>query len=161
TAAIALARGGVEAEVYEAAPELKPLGAGIWVPPNAMQIFDRLGMAEIIRGAGQGIAAVEVRNAQGRVLQMMDLDPVERQFGHGIVSIRRSRLHEILAGRLDPKTIHLGRRFVGYVDHGARASLQFDDGSIAEGDLVIGADGVHSAVRKQMRSDIQIRYAGQ
>ena len=161
TAAIALSRRGIETEVYEAAPELKPLGAGIWVPPNAMQIFDRLGMAEIIRGAGQRIAAVEVRNAQGRVLQRMDLDPVERRFGYGIVSIRRSRLHEILAGRLDQETLHLGRRCVGYVDRGPRAALQFDDGSTAEGDLVIGADGVHSAVRRLMRPDIRIRYAGQ
>jgi 2-polyprenyl-6-methoxyphenol hydroxylase-like FAD-dependent oxidoreductase len=161
TTAIALARRGVQAEVYEAAPELKPLGAGIWVPPNAMQVFDRLGLAEEIRGAGQPITAIEIQNAKGRVLQRVDIDQVERRFGHGIVSIRRSRLHESLAERLDPRTIHFGRRCTGYVDHGDRIALQFDDGSTAEADLVIGADGVHSAVRRQMRPDIRIRYAGQ
>jgi 2-polyprenyl-6-methoxyphenol hydroxylase-like FAD-dependent oxidoreductase len=161
TAAIALARCGIQAQVYEAAPELKPLGAGIWVPPNAMQIFDQFGLAQAIRAAGQCIAAIEVQNMEGRVLQRVDLGPVEKRFGHGIVSIRRSRLHEVLASRLDPKTIHLGRRCIGYVDHDVRIGLQFDDGSIAEADLVIGADGVHSAVRQQMRPDIRTRYAGQ
>jgi 2-polyprenyl-6-methoxyphenol hydroxylase-like FAD-dependent oxidoreductase len=126
-----------------------------------MQVFDRLGLAKEIRGAGQPITAIEVRNAKGRLLQRVDIDQVERRFGHGIVSIRRSRLHEILAGRLDPRTIHLGRRCIGYVDHGDRIALQFEDGSTAEGDVVVGADGVHSAVRRQMRPDIRIRYAGQ
>src|SRR6187401_1475183 len=60
TTAIALQQRGIEYEVYEAAPELREIGAGIWVPPNAMNVFERLGIAEKIRRAGKLMEKISV-----------------------------------------------------------------------------------------------------
>src|SRR6476620_446373 len=92
TAALALRQRGIAAEVYEAAPELRPVGKGIWVPTNAMQVLDRLGVAAAVRRAGWPLDRIQLRAADGGLLTDFDLRAFTAKYGHTTVSIHRAEL---------------------------------------------------------------------
>lgn len=161
TTAVALQRAGFAAEVFEAAPELRAVGAGIWVPPNAMAVLHELGLADDVRAAGMPLRTVEVSDARGAVLSSMDMDAIAGELGHATVAIRRSELQRILAGALQPGTLHTGRSFSAYSVDGDVVTASFEAGDDVSGSLLVGADGVHSAVRLQLFPDARVRYSGQ
>src|SRR3954465_12352916 len=100
TAALALHRRGLEAHVYETAPELQPVGKGIWVPTNAMQVLDRLGLAESVGTAGCPLERIQVRTTAGVALMDVDVRKFAARYGHLTVSIHRADLVGVLAGAL-------------------------------------------------------------
>jgi NADPH-dependent 2,4-dienoyl-CoA reductase/sulfur reductase-like enzyme len=79
TTAIALLKKGHEVRVFGEADELREVRAGIWVPPNAMQVLDRLGLGSAVEAAGVLLRRIEIRTEDGAVLQAIDLDPVRRR----------------------------------------------------------------------------------
>jgi 2-polyprenyl-6-methoxyphenol hydroxylase-like FAD-dependent oxidoreductase len=161
TAALALRRRGIDAEVYEAAPALQPVGKGIWVPTNAMQVLDRLGLAGAVREAGCGLERIEVRTVEGLVLMAVDVREFAARYGHLTVSIHRADLVHALAGALPAEALHLGKRLVDFAASADGVSARFEDGSEARGDVLIGADGIHSAVRERLFGPVPLRYSGQ
>jgi 2-polyprenyl-6-methoxyphenol hydroxylase-like FAD-dependent oxidoreductase len=160
TAAVALRRRGFEPAVYEAAPELRPVGKGIWVPTNAMQVLHRLGLAEAVRKAGWPLERIQVRDTAGRVLVDLDLRKVEAKYGHTTVSIHRADLVRVLADALAPGALHLGKRCTGFAPDGQGVVARFAGGAEARGDLLVAADGIHSAVREQLLLWVPLRYSG-
>jgi 2-polyprenyl-6-methoxyphenol hydroxylase-like FAD-dependent oxidoreductase len=160
-AGLALRRRGIEAEVYEAAPELRPVGKGIWVQTNAMQVLDRLGLSGAVRGAGWPLARIQVRDAAGRVLMDVDLAPFEARYGHPTVSIHRAELVRVLADALPAGTLRLGRRYAGHTADARGVTVRFDDGTEARGDVLVAADGIRSAVREHLVPGVTLRYGGQ
>lgn len=170
TAAAALRRPGRRVRVYEAAPAFAEIGAGIWMPPNAMQVFARMGFADEVEAAGIPVRRAEVRDRGGRLLKAVELAPLRDRYGCGTVAIHRARLHEVLLARAGADVIRLGKRCEGLeVDDGRpgsacpdpRVRLRFADGSTATADLVIGADGVHSVVRGHVAPEARVRETGQ
>jgi len=161
TAAIALQQKGIETDVYEAAPELQPVGKGIWVPTNAMIVLQRLGLADTVIRRGVPLQRIELRDRNDGVLQTIDLRPIRAKYGHTTISIHRAALHQTLVDYVQPGTLHLGKRCVGFTQDGRRAVARFADGTEAEGDLLVGADGIHSVVRKALFPDARLRYSGQ
>ena len=160
TAAIALRQRGFAPRLYEAAPELREVGAGIWVSPNAMQVLARLGLAEVITREGAPIRAVELRDARAGLLNRADLSYVEREFGHPTVAIHRGALQRVLAEHAGD-AVRTGARCTGVEARGGRVAVRFEDGGETEADVVIGADGVHSAVRESIFPGVAMRYSGQ
>src|SRR5436190_9290226 len=82
TAAIALCRKGFDVTVLEAATEINPVGKGIWVPTNAMLVFDRLGLSQAVRQAAWPLDSIQLRTVKGKVLSTVDLTLVKARFGH-------------------------------------------------------------------------------
>jgi 2-polyprenyl-6-methoxyphenol hydroxylase-like FAD-dependent oxidoreductase len=161
TAAIALQRRGIAAHVYEAAPELRTVGAGISLPVNALQVLDRLGIAQEVRRAGATPERAELLDYRGGVLQTIDLRAAEQRYGFATVAIHRAQLHDALLAQLADGTLHLGKA-CRRIEHDAQAvRVQFADGSMAHGSVVLAADGVRSAVRRQLFPEAQLRYSGQ
>jgi 2-polyprenyl-6-methoxyphenol hydroxylase-like FAD-dependent oxidoreductase len=158
--AIALQRHGIEAHVFEATPALEAAGAGILMPPNAMWVLTRLGLGEAVDAAGTALERLEVRDLRAGLLQAFDAADLRARVGHVTVAIRRSELQRILAGALAPGTLHLGCRLIRYEDEGTEVCAHFADGRRANGRLLIGADGIHSAVRNALRP-ARLRYSGQ
>jgi 2-polyprenyl-6-methoxyphenol hydroxylase-like FAD-dependent oxidoreductase len=159
--AVALRQRGFEPSVYEAAPELHPVGKGIWVPTNAMQVLDRLGLSAAVARAGWPLERIQLRSVRDGLLQDFDLRPVIARFGHATISIHRAALVQTLADALPAGTVHLGKRCTGVESDPAGVTVRFADGSQERGDLLIGADGIHSAVRERLFPPVELRYSGQ
>jgi 2-polyprenyl-6-methoxyphenol hydroxylase-like FAD-dependent oxidoreductase len=160
TAGVALRRRGFEATVYEAAPELQPVGKGIWVPTNAMQVLHRLGLADAVVKAGWPLERIQLRTVAGALLLDGDLREVAAKYGHTTVSIHRAALVRLLADALPPGALRLGKRCTSVEHDGAGVGVRFADGTEARGDLLVAADGIRSAVREQVLPGVPLRYSG-
>ena len=155
TAAMCLHRAGFEVEVFEAVNELRPLGVGINIQAGAVRILSGLGLEPAL--AATGIETRELRYAN-RHGQTIWADPRGRHAGlpWPQFSIHRGELQMILfdAARktLGADRIKLGRRLTGLAQRGNRAIARFADDTV-EADILIGADGIHSAVRAHFYPD--------
>jgi salicylate hydroxylase len=162
TAALTLMRAGLDVEVFEQAPELHEVGAGIQISPNATRILHRLGLGETLERIGVRPLTFEfIRWDDGRVLMRSPLgDECVQLFGAPYYHFHRADLQMVLAAAVPSKRIHLGYRCVGVAERHDRAEASFHDGSIAEADAIIGADGIHSAVRTAILGPESPRFSG-
>jgi 2-polyprenyl-6-methoxyphenol hydroxylase-like FAD-dependent oxidoreductase len=150
TAAIALRQRGLAVQVFEAAPQILPLGAGIWMAPNAMQVFDRLGLAQRINAGGVPLQAIEIVDGQMRPLLRTDQARIRQRFGYSTTAIRRATLQHILLEELGPNQVKLGKICTALVEDANGVTLTFADGSSQRAGFVVGADGIHSPIREHL-----------
>jgi len=165
TAASCLMKAGYAVEVYEQAPELSEIGAGIQLSANAMHVLNDLGL-------GKAIAELSVRpgayvfrlHDSGEIIGQFPLaDEHERRNGAPYNQLHRADLHDLLAAKardFNKDVVRLNRRVAGFGESDAGVELFFADGSRARGDLLIGADGVKSAVRAQIAGADHATYTG-
>ncbi|WP_421795264.1 FAD-dependent monooxygenase [Haliscomenobacter sp.] len=160
TAAIALEKKGHQVELFDAAAALRPIGAGIIMASNAMQIARRLGFADGIVQAGNVLDYFGVADHLGRPLQMMNIQAIRAKFGEPSVAIHRGQLQQVLLQQLPNTTIHLNKRLQSIQQvPGGKVIAFFEDGSQGESDLLIGADGLRSATRKAIFGEKPLRYS--
>jgi salicylate hydroxylase len=161
TVAAALTSAGLDCEVFEQADRFAEVGAGIQLAPNATRLLLRLGLGRFLSQAAVRPAAIEMRRWEDNsLLRRTPLgDASEQEFGAPYYTVHRSDLHAGLLGLLDPGLVHLGARVRAIEEHPSDVRLHFQDGSVARADVVIGADGIHSAVRAVFSSD-QPRFSG-
>ena len=146
TAASTLRQAGFDVHVYEQATRFARIGAGIQMMPNSMKVLRRIGIEQRVRAtAFEPYSHLNRQWDTGEV--MRELPMPESLFGAPYLCMHRGDLHDALASVLPEEIIHLGKKLVGLDERRNRVSLRFEDGSGAEADLVIGADGVHSIVR--------------
>ncbi|OWK41691.1 FAD-dependent oxidoreductase [Fimbriiglobus ruber] len=149
-AALALREVGVDAAVYEARGANGPDGGGLSLAPNGMNVLARLGLAERVRAAGSVVRDCCYRNHRGRRLAAHPYGRAEK-YGQPTVIVTRAALHGVLSGALVDRNIpvHYDKRLTGVADTtDGRVVATFADGSTAEGDFLVGADGIQSAVRR-------------
>jgi salicylate hydroxylase len=165
-AAAFLHRAGVQVTVFEQAPELSYIGAGINMGPNAGLVLRHLGLTEAMNKAGEIIeTGWEFRRWQdGSVLFSQERGErgergLRRYGAHGYF-IHRADLLDILLSVVPSETIELGRKCTGLEQDEGAARLSFADGSTAEADVVIGADGVHSGVRDAVVEGMPTTFSG-
>jgi 2-polyprenyl-6-methoxyphenol hydroxylase-like FAD-dependent oxidoreductase len=149
-AGLALARAldghGVSSDVVERMPDWPSSGAGLYLPGNAVRALDALGIgAEVARRANP-ISRQRFLNHRGRPLADIDVNRFWDGVG-GCVAIERAALHEALREATGDTVVRLGVS-VTDVEHGEAPQVRFSDGSTRRYDLVAGADGVHSTVRR-------------
>jgi 2-polyprenyl-6-methoxyphenol hydroxylase-like FAD-dependent oxidoreductase len=159
--AIALAQRGIETTVYEQANELKEVGAGIWVAPNGLKVFDKLGVAQEIIQSGKELAQISVVDLKGKPVSVIDSKKVKAKHQFTTTAISRSVLHNILISKTKTGSIHLGKRLKSYSQNPDGISVEFEDGTVNHADFLILADGVNSVGRAQMLGAAPLRYAGQ
>ncbi|MBZ5715434.1 FAD-dependent monooxygenase [Nannocystis pusilla] len=160
TAAIALARRGVEARVIERAPTFAPAGAGITLQPNATAVLDALGVAfdpadVLPMGSGSMVDARGRTLVGGAATRADDAFPA--------LNIRRSDLHEALLAACGRERVRLGVELTALEPRPDGVRVRLSDGNEDDFDLVIGADGLRSAVRHAILPPEQCepRYTGQ
>ena len=149
TAAILLHRAGYRVRVYEQAPQLARIGAGINLGANVMRIAHHLGLATAMYDIG--IAPTRHLSREwdtGRVLFDAPLDRWAEAYGARNLIMHRGDLQAVLAGALPDGIITFDRRLIDMRPRGAGVQMVFADASRAEADIVIGADGVNSSVRE-------------
>jgi len=161
TTAIALKQRGFEVELYENSPAFNKAGSGINLAINAMQVLKKIGVYEtVLKGANYSNSMV-VRNKQFKILTKTFFLDFEKKIGVKTVAIHRAKLHQILIDHLGESKIHLDKKLKNLVQKNGKVLLNFEDGTKVESDIVIGADGIHSAVRKSIFDNTEIRDAKQ
>ncbi|MGH9943705.1 MAG: FAD-dependent monooxygenase [Pyrinomonadaceae bacterium] len=161
TLALALRRANIPYSVFERAPELKEVGAGIGVWTNAVKVLDRLGVGERLRETGAPLHIAELCSAKGQVLSRSDLDHLAREAGAACYVMHRAELHAALAEQLPRGVIKTNHECVAVEADAAGVSIHFADGTSAKGTLVVGADGLNSIVRAHLWGPAKPRDAGQ
>jgi 2-polyprenyl-6-methoxyphenol hydroxylase-like FAD-dependent oxidoreductase len=161
TAAAALYRAGIDAAVFERAPALGEVGAGISLWPNAVRALDALGVGAAVRAAGVSSYRGGIHTRRGRLLAAADAEDLARVFGAPMLILHRARLLQVLHDAVDPRQVRLGTAATGYRQDADGVSLLLGDGGVERGDVLIGADGIRSAVRAQLFPDVRPRFAGQ
>lgn len=156
TLALSCHQAGISCRVFEAAPEVLPLGVGINLLPHAMRELTELGLADRL-----AVHAIETRTLAyySRHGQPIISDARGRYAGYDWpqLSIHRADLHAVLLAatreRLGEDAVQLGHKVVRLDQNATRATLYFDNGHFAQGKIAIGCDGIHSAVRRQLFPD--------
>lgn len=145
TTGLALKGLGYDVTLFEQAPELRTAGASIGIWENALQVFDECGVGEQVRDT-----AVPIRtwfyDAAGNRFR----DPGYGDAEHSFSLLSRRVLNQLLADSLNTKNIRFGERISGYAEGDKNVTLRFESGSTTEVDMLIGADGVFSAVRREL-----------
>lgn len=159
TMAIALQKKGFETEVFEAAPVLGPVGAGLAVGANAVKVIRLLGLYDEFMKTGRRMKAAKILDHHGNVITATD----ERALGDGIdtatFTVHRADLHALLLSHCNGN-VHTGKRGVSFEEKNDRIVLHLSDGTTAEGDFLVAADGIHSPLRQQVLPQSRLRYSG-
>ncbi|HEX6184390.1 MAG TPA: FAD-dependent monooxygenase [Pyrinomonadaceae bacterium] len=150
SAALALGREGFSASVFEQAPALLEVGAAIAVWPNAFRVLERLGLGADVRARAGRIERALWMGSGGETYKHFSFP----ETGAPAVALHRADLQATLRRALPEGSLHLGKTFEGYEEEGEALRLRFADGTEANCDVLVGADGLHSRVRAQMLGDI-------
>ncbi|TRW47271.1 FAD-dependent oxidoreductase [Georgenia yuyongxinii] len=158
-AAKALSLLGANVNVYEQATEVREVGAGIGLRPSSMAAFRQWGIFDAIAAVSSASDYFEILSAGGDPI-MKDTWP---EFGNekNTYLIHRNDFIEALVSTLPDGMLHLGHKLESIEDKGDGATLTFTNGTTVEADLVVGADGIKSTVRKQLFSDQVPQFAGE
>jgi salicylate hydroxylase len=161
TAANALRRAGVEVSVYEAAGELKEIGAGVALHANAMRVLRFIGVEDAVRKvSGRTEYAVTRDGITGRVISRTNRARYAELHGIEPATVHRADLLDVLAAALPEGIASLAKRCVSVESTGSSAVARFADGTEAEADVIIGADGIHSPVRTSLFGPDAPRFTG-
>ena len=161
TAANALSRAGIEVAVYEAAAELREIGAGVALHPNAMKVLRAIGVEDGVRAVAGRSQWQVLRNWKtGRVIGKTSRRQQAASFGIEAATVHRADLLAVLAGALPAGMVTLGRRCTQVRTDGEVAAARFADGSEIEADVIVGADGIHSPVRASLFGPDAPRFTG-
>ncbi|WP_084216189.1 FAD-dependent monooxygenase [Pseudonocardia spinosispora] len=162
TAAVALRADGHEVSIVEQAIQLREIGAGVQLSPNATRILIHLGY-------GPGLERLGVRQATVRFLRWRDdtmiceqsREKVSERFGSPYYTMYRPELIELLAASLPADVVRLGAAATNiHFDQNQRPEIELADGQLIDADLVIGADGTHSMVRSTTIGNAPARFSG-
>jgi len=158
TTALALGRCGIRATVLEAARGFGGIGYGIQFGPNVFHVFERLGIAsEVMRFADQPRSILMVDAYTGEEVTRVATGPsFRKRFTHPYITIHRIDVHDVLleaCRKLSLITLEAGAAVMRLECHADRVAVTTEDGRTFEGQVVIGADGIHSRTRAQVLAD--------
>ena len=155
TAGVALQRAGIETTVYEQHPDLRPLGAGATLWTNAVRALDEIGLGERVAAEGRPLERFEHVTRRGRLITSWPVGDISREEGAPSVGITRPLLQRAIAESLEDGSLELGREAVDVREDASGATVVFADGQEATADVVIGADGLGSTIRRHLSGQVE------
>lgn len=157
--AAGLRRSGRRAVVLEERDAVSG-GAGITLWPNALAALDDLGLGEAVRSAGCQVGAGAVTRPDGRPIRSFPPGALEAALGEPVTAIHRQTLMELLLARLAPDTVRWGAAVVGVGDSGGVPAAILADGERVPASVLVGADGIRSAVARALNPGLTMTYSG-
>ncbi|MEM7112740.1 MAG: FAD-dependent monooxygenase [Chloroflexota bacterium] len=159
TIAVGLQKAGHDFAIYETAEAFKPIGAGIILSPNALYVYDQLGLYEELAELGHPLRFFNISDVQGKVIQENDTRFILHGKPYASIGIHRGDLQRVLLSHIDKGKIHLGKLLEAVT--AVSKDLHFKDGDTIRADYVLACDGIHSAVRQSLFPKAKLRYSGQ
>jgi salicylate hydroxylase len=164
-AALCFNRFGWDVEILEQAAQLEDIGAGIQISPNGMQVLRALDIDRQVAATGFCPRATQFRMGQsGRVIMTQDMGQrLEEKWGAPYLHIHRADLVSAMASALNercPGALQMETIVTGYGQDSEKAWATLDDGTVVKGDIIVGADGIKSAIRSQMLGSQKPRFTG-
>ena len=158
-AATALIRRGMEVRLYEQAPALSEVGAGVAIQPNGVRMLKALGLGDgITRYGARWVDPQYLRSDGAFAASMWPPDQASRIEFYGF---HRADLLSLFVDQLPPSIIHTGHRCVGFEQDEEQAIVTFANGARATADIVVGADGIHSTLQQFVVPSARPRFSGQ
>ncbi|VTU45963.1 6-hydroxynicotinate 3-monooxygenase precursor (plasmid) [Variovorax sp. SRS16] len=164
TLALALLQKGFEVDIYEQSPELREVGAGLWISANGSRVMEKLGLKKELQAINLDPEDRVIRFWKtGEEHSVYNRGATDSKVDHTLIQVLRAELQRILYEAviaIKPGAVHFGVRAVGAETMDGRARLLLDDGRAIEGDVVVGSDGAHSQVRQSIFGAAPARYTG-
>ena len=164
-AALSLLQRGLDVDVYEQAPQLGEVGAGIQISPNGTRVLYALGLEEALDRVEVRPSRRQIRHwSTGETWDWFELGArTTQRYGTPHVMLHRADLHGLLAAavlRLKPDAVHLARRCSGVAQCDGEAEIRFETGDPVRAAYVIGADGIHSKIRESLFGPDRPEFTG-
>lgn len=161
TTAIALEKKGIKSRIFEQAEKIEPVGAGIILASNAMQVYEKLGLRKEIEKNGNPISSMNITKSNLKPLTKVDLTYFEQKYKTKNIAIHRGRLQQILIDKLKSTELFLNHKLASIKESENDYYLNFKNGKQIKSSIILGADGLNSTVRKHLFSDNEIRRTNQ
>ena len=155
----ALIAQGLKVSVYEQAPALGEVGAGVYITPNCVRQLQRVGVGPAVEKWGAKVGnKSHYFHHDGSVIA--DVQVTDTSGWNATYGMHRADLVDMLAKNLPAGVVHTGHRCTGYERRGETARVTFENGEAAEGDVVVGADGIHSVLRQHVHPESRPVFSG-
>lgn len=155
-AGIALRQAGMDVEVFERSRELREVGAGLMIWPNGTRSLQSLG----VQITALMVQRISFCNWRGRQLVEAPVDSIAKRYGSDVAFVHRADLQAALVSSFGMDQLRLGSEVTGFEEDRAQVVVKLHDGTVRRGDLLIGADGLRSVVRRQVIADGDPVYQG-
>ncbi|PMD31526.1 FAD/NAD(P)-binding domain-containing protein [Hyaloscypha variabilis F] len=160
--ALALHQQNIPCTLYERNNAPLNIGGAVMLSPNALKVLDALSVYSRIRTKGYNFETLEYKNGDGKLLEVYEFGS-EEKYGYKALRIYRKVLIEELVEMLREKGVQIvfGKKFVKVLEESEESvSWEFADGTVGKASLLVGADGIHSTVRKYLYPDLKPTFAG-
>ncbi|KAF8937106.1 hypothetical protein EDD21DRAFT_148937 [Dissophora ornata] len=161
TTAILLEKAGIDYEVYERAAQVRPLGSAVQLNANILPFFQQLGICDDVWKFGKRVQYTRVVGENLQSLGQIDATEIEARMGYPSVIVARPELYDLLLSQVPQTKIHMGKKitlveqdFSPTAQPGTGVKITCSDGTVAQGDIIVGADGAYSVVRQHMYEDL-------
>lgn len=161
TTAVALEKIGYQPTIYEQANALKPVGAGIILAGNAMRVYKKLGLDQILQSEGIPLNGMNVVTTDMKTISKIELSYFKKKYDLQSLAIHRGRLQQVLLDHLKSTKILLDYKLESLTKLEDGYRLNFDNGQSTNSSLLIGADGINSQVRVSLFPNANIRTTQQ
>lgn len=160
TTGIAMRQAGYEVEIYDRVSKLRPAGAGISLWSNGVKVMNRLGLGKEMARIGGEMNTMEYRSHTDELLSHIDLRPLFERVGQRPYPVSRTDLQQMLLEAFGEADVQLRMKCVGVEETDDSVTAVFENGHRATGDVLVGADGIHSTVRSHVLGHpVERRYA--
>ncbi|WP_349971000.1 FAD-dependent monooxygenase [Pseudomonas caspiana] len=161
-AATLLQQAGFKVDIYDQAPAFSRIGAGIHMGPNIMKIFRHMGIEQQLSDMGSHPDFWFSRDgASGDYMSRIPLGEFARkEYGAAYITVHRGDLHALQMSSIAPGSVHFSKCLSTLEETTSGVRLSFTDGTTAEADIVIGADGINSKIREELLGQEAPLYSG-
>lgn len=160
TTALACQQRGIRALVFERTRQFREVGSGLLLAGNAVKALQKLGLGDALCSIAAPLRYAPLRSWRGDVLLELPVQEAMQRFGATTVGVHRAELHAALVQALAPESLHTNMQAIGFEQGEEGVRVQFASGEEVRGDLLVGADGLHSVIRSQLMGAAKPRYAG-